>query len=156
MARFVSALIASALLWAVPAAAEEPSDAALTFVAGFSDQHLAGMLSRLGARSPALAAFAQVNGTLTEATFDGHVSAAVKEHGPAWRRNLALAWTPLLSEEELTSLTNAGAQSPFADKYLDLRDEAGQSMQSLSEDLFREILTDVLADTVRDLTEAPG
>lgn len=136
----------------------EPSEAALTFVAGFSDDHLSGMLSRIGSRSPVLAGFAQIDGQVTSLTFDAEIDKAVKRHGAAWKRNMAIAWTPLLSEDELTSLTTAGAQSPHTDKYLELRGEAGLTMQSLSQQLFRDVLREVIDNTVAELTpkDAPA
>jgi hypothetical protein len=131
----------------------EPSAAALTFVAAFSDDHLAGMLSRFAGRDPRLAAFAQVDGRAVASTLDTAIALAVREHSADWQRNMARAWTPLLSEEELVSLTTAGAQSPHVDKYLELRPAAGQAMQTYSQDLFREILSDVLDTTVAALAD---
>jgi hypothetical protein len=82
------------------------------------------------------------------------IDRAVVKYGPAWQRNLALAWTPLLTREELSSLTTAGAHSPHTEKYLSLRGSAGQTMQQLSQDLFHEALTEVVTNTVAELT--PG
>lgn len=132
----------------------EPSSAALTFVAAFADDHLSGMLSRFGGRDPRLAAMAQIDGRVVAATLDAAIAEAVREHSAMWQRNLALSWTPLMSDEEFSSLTIAGAQSPHVDKYLELRETAGQSMQTLSQDLFREILGEVLDATLSALSEA--
>ncbi|MEL6478137.1 MAG: hypothetical protein AAFR17_12495 [Pseudomonadota bacterium] len=145
---------------ATPASADQapaaPSQAALTFVAGFSDAHLANMLSRFGQRSPVLASFAQVDAQLTANTLDAAIGEAVAQHGPVWQRNLASAWMPLLSEEELVSLTNSGAQSPHIDKYLDLRNEAGVAMQASSQELFAEILRNVIDRSVASLSPTGG
>lgn len=159
MIKFVaSALLACALstahLHADEAPATEPSAAAVTFVAAFSDDHLSGMLSRFGGRDPRLAAFAQIDGRVVAGTLDAAIAKAVRTNSAAWQRNMALSWIPLMSDEELTSLTNAGAQSPHVDKYLELRGEAGQSMQVLSEDLFRDILSGVLETTIAALNDA--
>jgi hypothetical protein len=147
-------VLLSALLIAAPVAADEsdPSEAAMIFVAGFSDDHLSGMLSRIGGRSSTMAALSQLDGALVAAIFDAEIDAAVVKYGSAWHRNLALAWTPLLTPEELTSLTIAGAQSPHTDKYLSLRAAAGQTMQQLSQELFHEVLSEVIANTVGELT----
>lgn len=134
----------------------DPSAAAVTFVSGFSDDHLSGMLSRIGARQPTLMAIGQLNGGLLASVFDAEIDKAVLVYGDAWRDNMARAWTPLLTDAELTSLTTAGAQSPFTDKYLALRGEAGQTMQVLSSDLFRQILSEVVANTARQLGAAPA
>ena len=66
---------------------------------------------------------------------------------------MALAWQPLLNEEEMASLMTEGAASPYSEKYTGLRPQAGQAMQASSEDLFREILTEVIAETQRSLQE---
>ena len=123
----------------------------MTFVGGFSDAHLTGMLQRIGARQPVMVAASQLNGQVLAAVFDAEIAQAVKIHGSQWQRNLALSWTPLLSDDEMTSLTTAGAQSPFTEKYLGLRNRAGQTMQGLSQDLFREILAEVIKQTMTQM-----
>jgi len=149
--------ILSAILVAGPVAAPvaageaDPSPEAMTFVAGFSDDHLSGMLSRIGGRSSTMVALSQVDGALAAAVFDAQIDRAVVKYGPAWQRNLALSWTPLLTPGELSSLTIAGAQSPHTEKYLSLRGSAGQTMQRLSQDLFHEVLTEVVRNTVAEL-----
>ena len=146
---------ALALLLALPVRAadlpEEPSQAAMTFAAGFSQDQLSGMLSRIGARQPQMMALGQMDGSTLAAVFDVEIARAVEKHGTAWQRNMAIAWTPLLSEDELTSLTVEGAESPHVDKYLGLRDQAGQNMQALSGDLFRAILQEVMQNTINQL-----
>ncbi len=158
MKKLLSAGILAVAIAVMPAAADEtpkePTTAAMTFVGGFSNDHLSGMLSRFGARDARLAAMSQINGSMVALTLDAAIADAVRAHGPAWQRNLALSWTPLMNDEELTSLTTAGAQSPHVDKYLELRETAGQSMQTLSQDLFREILGEVLDATLSALSEA--
>lgn len=148
-----SALL-SILLVATPVAADEtdPSMEAMTFVAGFSDDHLSGMLSRIGGRTSVMIALSQLDGGIVAAVFDAEIDRAVVKYGPAWQRNLALAWTPLLTPKELTSLTIAGAQSPHTEKYLSLRGAAGQTMQQLSQELFHEALTEVVKNTATELT----
>ena len=146
---------ALALLLALPARAgdlpEEPSEAAMTFAAGFAQDQLSGMLSRIGARQPQMMALGQMDGSTLAAVFDAEIARAVEKHGAAWQRNMAIAWTPLMTEDELNSLTAEGADSPHVDKYLGLRDQAGQNMQTLSGDLFREILEEVMQNTINEL-----
>jgi len=160
MIKFLAVGLVTLMFLAPPVVADEtpaaePSEAALTFVAGFSDDHLSGMLSRFGGRDPRLASMAQVDGQAVAVTLDTAIAEAVRDNSDAWKRNMALAWTPLMSDAELTSLSTAGAQSPHVDKYLELRDEAGQSMQALSQDLFRGILEGVLEATVATLSGTP-
>ena len=139
-----------------PPTPEEPSEAAMQFVEGFSDDHLSGMLSRIGARQAPMIALSQLDGQMVAAVFDLEIDKAVERHGAEWKRNMARAWTPLLTDEELTSLATDGVASPYTDKYVGLRQEAGQRMQVLSQDLFRQILSEVIQNTVEELSETPA
>ena len=123
----------------------------MNFVIGFSDTHLTGMLQRIGAQQPMLVAASQINSELLVAVFEAEIAQALKVYGPQWQRNLALSWTPLLSDEELHSLTTDGASSPHTDKYLELRGQAGKTMQGLSQDLFKQILSEVVDKTMKQL-----
>ena len=139
-----------------PPTPEEPSEAAMQFVEGFSDDHLSGMLSRIGARQPPMIALSQLHGQIVAAVFDTEIDEAVAKYGPEWKRNMARAWTALLTDEELASLTADGVASPYTDKYVGLRQDAGQRMQALSQDLFRLILAEVIQNTVKELSQAPA
>jgi len=156
------AMCAALLLPAAPKASEqpgEPSQAAMDFVLGFSDTHLTGMLQRIGAQQPVLVAASQVNAELLVAVFEAEIAQALKVYGPQWQRNLAIAWTPLLTDDELHSLASQGASSPHTEKYLELRGEAGKTMQSLSQDLFKQVLSEVVDKTVKQMgtvEEAPA
>ncbi|MEM6664279.1 MAG: hypothetical protein AAF666_19115 [Pseudomonadota bacterium] len=153
MGNLLKSLAVAAVLFSNPVAAEEPSDAAIAFAGSFSDDQLSGMLSRIGARQPTLIAMSQLHGPLVASVFDAEIDKAVEAHGTAWRRNMALAWDPLLSEGEMLSLTGEGATSPYTEKYLGLRAEAGQAMQGLSQDLFRLILAEVVQNTITELSD---
>ncbi|HSF94148.1 MAG TPA: hypothetical protein VLA52_03910 [Thermohalobaculum sp.] len=145
------AALLAALLTAAPAAADEsaPAPEAVTFVAGFADDLFAGMLARYGMQAPQLAALAEVHGDEAVAPiFQSEIVRAVREHGPVWRHNLALAWTPLLTAEELRSLTLSGSASPHLEKYMGLRADAGSAMQALSGDLLQTALRDAVEGTV--------
>lgn len=154
MHRFAAALFAAALM-AAPAAAqqaEEPGPAALAFARQFSDDHLSGMLSRIGGRSEALRALAEFDGQVVATVFDAQIDAAVRQYGDEWARNMALAWAPLLSEAEMASLVEQAAKSPFADKYVASREAAAAAMAERSADLFGQVLQEVVADTIATLT----
>ncbi len=126
---------------------EAPSESAMAFVGQCSDDHLSGMLSRLGGRSKVFVGLAQVHGEIVGRVLDLAVEDAVRRYGPEWQANMAMAWEPLLTEAELDSLRIDGAQSPHTEKYLGLRAQAGQSMQSSSQELFQKILTEVVGQT---------
>ena len=141
--------------WAADVA--EPSGAALTFVGQFSDDHLSGMLSRAGARQPALIAASQLNGQLVAAVFDAEIDRAVAQYGPDWQRAMAQSWMGLLNDEQFTSLVADGAESPHADAYVGLRNEAGGNMQKNAGELFQKILAEVMDRTITELgTAAPA
>lgn len=162
MTEILRAFFVLALL-ALPAAAaaqepvipDQPSPAATEFVAQFSDAHLTTMLKRIGARQQAMVALSQLHGQILAAVYDAEVANAVKIHGSEWQRNLARAWTGLMPDEELTSLRTDGATSPHSDKYQKLSSEAGQRMQTLSQDLFREILSETIQNTMKMLGDTP-
>lgn len=141
-----------------PAAAprNEPSDTAMTFAGEFAGDHLSGMLSRIGAQSEALRALARFDGPTVATVFDAQIDAAVRRHRDTWARNLALAWSPLLSEGEMRSLAEQGAESPHAATYVENREAAAAAMARLSGELFAGILQEVVAATVETLVpEAP-
>ncbi len=130
----------------------EPGPAALAFVEQFSDDHLSGMLSRIGAHNEAMRALAEFDSKAVAIAFDAEIDEAVRQYGDQWARNMALAWEPLLTDAEMASLVELGADSPYADKYVASRDAAAASMAELSRDLFREILQQVLTGTVAVLS----
>jgi hypothetical protein len=145
------AALLCALLAAPSAKAAEgdPAPEAVAFVAGFADDLFAGMLAQFGMQAPELAALAEVHGHERVAKFfQAEIVRAVGKYGAIWRRNLALAWTPLLTAAELESLTTIGSQSPYLDKYMGLRVTAGGAMQELSSELLQTALREVVENTV--------
>lgn len=152
-----AALALALMLLACPAAAEErgtPGDAALDFAAAFADDHLSGMLSRIGGGSEALRQLSLIHAALVATTFDAEIDAAVERHREAWTRNLAAAWEPLLSPAEMRSIATDGATSPHAGKFAEHRDEAAAAMADSSGELFRAILDEVMGNTMDALTGA--
>jgi len=130
------------------AADPDPAPEAVTFVAGFADDLFAGMLVQFGMQAPELAARAEVHGDEAVAkVFQAEIVRAVDKYGADWRRNLALAWTPLLTGEELESLATLGSQSPYLDKYMGLRSTAGETMRELSAELLQTALDEVVQNT---------
>ena len=144
----VAALVATQIAMPATAAEQTPSDAAMRFVIGFSDDHLAGLLGNVGGRSEIMAALFERHGDPVTDAFIAAIGKAVTKHRAAWQHNLALAWTLLLTEDELVSLTLTGADSPHLEKYLSLRTTAGEAMQLLSAALFDEALSEVIEQTV--------
>lgn len=150
-----SAMVAAllcALLAAPPAQAAQadPAPEAVAFVAGFADEIFAGMLVQFGMQAPELAEKAEIHGDEAVAkVFQAEITQAVGKYGAEWRRNLALAWTPLMTGEELESLATLGSQSPYLDKYMGLRGTAGGAMQELSAELLQTALEEVVRNTAR-------
>lgn len=152
----MAAVVVVAALAQTVVRAEEPSQAALNFAGTFSDDQLSGMLSRIGGRSGPMVALSQLNGQLVAEVFDLEINEAVAKYGDQWRRNMALAWEPLLSDDEMISLVVEGADSAHSEKYLGLRSDAGQAMQASSADLFRSILEEVIRNTQARLSAEAG
>lgn len=165
-ARMIESVLLSAILTTMPmiatvaaqaiapatASERAPSDAAVHFAAGFSDEHLAGLLGNIGGRSELMAALFERHGEPVAVAFNAEIGEAVIKYRAAWKHNLALAWTPLLTDEELLSLSFTGAASPHLDKYLSLRTAAGETMQRLSSALLDEILAEVIQQTAAKFT----
>jgi hypothetical protein len=135
---------------AASAAEQAPSAAAIRFVVGFSDEHLADLLVNVAGRSEIVAALYQRHGEAVADAFNTAVGSAVLKHRAAWQHNLSLAWTPLLTDDELNSLTLTGAESPHLDKYLSLRTTAGETMQRLSGALLDEAVAEVVQQVVAE------
>lgn len=157
MRRLAVAVIAALLTTAAPAQEPAPgpeaaSPEALAFVSQFSDDHLSGMLSRIGGQSTVMSELSKIDGRVLAAALDAEIDAAVERHGDEWAHNMALAWSPLLGDVEMASLVEDGANSPYADRYLAQRDEAAAGMATLSQDLFREILAEVMRNTLKRLS----
>lgn len=133
-------------------AAATPSDEALAFVSDFSDEHLSGMLSRVGGQSQTMRELSRIDARLLAAAFETEIDAAVERHGDEWAHNLALAWTPVLTDAEMASLSTEGAESPHVQKYTEGREEAAVEMARLSQDLFREIMGEVMQNTLATLS----
>ena len=150
MVLLAAAALACLLLAApvAPAGEGAPAPEALAFVAGFSDQHLAEMLASGAGNSPQIASLAASDYDSVAQALDAEIGLAIARYGPGWQHNMALAWTPLMTGDEFTSLALAGAQSPHVEKYLSLRSSAGQSMQALSQQLYETALQDVVTGTL--------
>lgn len=151
-----SLLVALAVLAAPTVRADDtkkPSAAALRFAGGFSDQHLEGMLQRIGARQPVMVAASRLHGELLAAVFDAEIAKAVKKYGATWKRNMAIAWSGLLGDDVLASLADGPAKSPYLPKYLENRGAAGKAMGKLSGALLRKILGEVIKGTLAALSE---
>ena len=157
MHRLAAALIA-AILATAPAAAQtgaapaDPGPEAVAFAQQFSDNHLSGMLSRIGMQNAALRALAEFDSRAVATVFDAQIDAAVRQYGGQWAHNMALAWEPLLSDAEMSSLVEKGAGSPHTDKYLARREAAAARMAELSSELFGQILQEVVIATVATLS----
>ncbi|MEM0987714.1 MAG: hypothetical protein AAGK00_02450 [Pseudomonadota bacterium] len=131
----------------------EPSAASMAFVGQFSDNHLSGMLSKFGGRMPSLMAYSQLGGEMVATVLDAHIDAAVDKYGDVWQQNLALSWGGLMNDAELASLTEKGAESPYAARYGEVAPQAAQAMQEMSGALFQQILGEVVAATETALSD---
>lgn len=154
----LAAALISLMLATTPVAAQtsappaDPAPEAVAFAQQFSDDHLSGMLSRIGMQNKALRALAEFDGRTVAAAFDAQIDVAVRQYGEQWAHNMALAWEPLLSDAEMASLVEQGVESPHADKYLASREAAAATMAELSTELFGQILQEVVAATVATLS----
>ncbi|WP_145979524.1 hypothetical protein [Ramlibacter tataouinensis] len=72
------------------------------------------------------------------------IAAVVPKYQDKWDQNLAQAWAPLMSAEEFKSIADKRQQSPFASKFLSMQNQAGATMQSTSEPLLTEVVSEVM------------
>ena len=100
-----------------------------------------------------LTRLAEAEVTPEAAVFDAQVAEAVKKYSKQWQRNMALAWTGVLTDDEMSSLSLGPSESPHLQKYLDSRRKAGQAMGKLSGALLRQILTEVIKNTMAVLAK---
>jgi hypothetical protein len=69
---------------------------------------------------------------------------AVPRHQEQWDRNLAQAWAPLMAREEFESIATEKQKSPFAAKFVSLKDQAGAAMKAKSEPLLATVMAEAL------------
>lgn len=72
------------------------------------------------------------------------IAVAVPKHQEQWNKNLALAWAPLMTSAEFDSVVSDKQSSPFASKFMSLKERAGATMKVNSEPLLKTVLTEVL------------
>ena len=134
-----------------PSRPAQPSAAALAFAEELAGPHLSGMLARIAAGTQVMRALGELDGPAVATVLTAQIDAAVRRHRDDWARELAVAWSPLLSDAEMRSLAAEGQDSPHADSYSANRDAAAARMAELSQGLFQSILGEVVARTVRQL-----
>lgn len=62
-----------------------------------------------------------------------------------WDKNLAKAYAPHLSDEEMNSIASLKLQSPFAQKIPQIQDKVGPEMQRLSNDLLVKTTSEIMS-----------
>ncbi len=70
--------------------------------------------------------------------------ATVPKYQDRWDRNLAQAWAPLLTAEELESVATKKRGSPHFAKFMSLRNQAGAAMQAKSQALLATVVAEAL------------
>lgn len=75
---------------------------------------------------------------------DQELRPVIAKYQPQWDKNLAAAWNPLLSQEEMNSLLELKRQSPYASKYQAAGAQAGKVMMFSSEDLLKGALGEAM------------
>jgi hypothetical protein len=79
--------------------------------------------------------------------------AAPKYQGQ-WDRNLASAYAPLFSAEELQSIAEKQRQSPYINKFMSKQNEVGTAMQAKSTELLKSYLTEAMTAAFRQVAPA--
>jgi hypothetical protein len=68
----------------------------------------------------------------------------VPRYQDQWDRNLAKAWTPLMTSSEFDSVAAEKQKSPYAAKFLSLQNQAGAAMKADSEKLLVTVMAEAL------------
>jgi len=71
-----------------------------------------------------------------------------------WDQNLASAYAPLFTAEELQSITQKQRQSPHFSKFMAKQDEVGAAMRSRSVELLKQYVTEVMTNAFRRVAPA--
>jgi hypothetical protein len=72
------------------------------------------------------------------------IAVVAPKHQEQWNKNLAQAWQPLMTPEEIDSIITQKQQSPYASKFMSLQDKAGTTMKANSEPWLKTVLAEVL------------
>ena len=72
------------------------------------------------------------------------LATSVPKYQEQWDRNLARAWAPLMSRDEIESIASQRQQSPFSAKFMSLQNQAGASMKIKSEPVLTAVMTEAL------------
>lgn len=81
------------------------------------------------------------------------LSITVPKYQDEWNRNLAQAYSGLLTPEEFESLAVLKQQSPYMQKFLAARVKAGTAMQAKSKDLLIKVVSEALNSSFRKSTD---
>ena len=81
------------------------------------------------------------------------LSITVPKYQDEWNRNLAQAYSGLLTSEEFESLAVLKQQSPYMQKFLAARVKAGTAMQAKSKDLLIKVVSEALNSSFRKSTD---
>lgn len=66
-----------------------------------------------------------------------------------WDKNMAKAWAPYLSDEEMISIKLEKQKSPYATKFMAQQDKVGPVMQSLSKDLLTSTTSEIITSSFK-------
>jgi hypothetical protein len=69
-----------------------------------------------------------------------------------WDINMAKAWAPHLTDEEMVSIKLEKQKSPYARKFMAQQDKVGPVIQSLSKDLLISTTSEIIANSFRKST----
>lgn len=140
-------LLASVLAgWMALASAQPASDAALQMVRSLQlGANLTAMTVRLAPRTQTWqAAVANVGAKKADELLRAEIAVVVPKYQQQWDMNLAAAWAPLMTSDELRSMAQLKQSSPYAQKFGRLQNEAGASMRLASEPLLAKVLGEIM------------
>jgi hypothetical protein len=154
--RLLSAVLLGAWLLSTPSIAADSEAAALTMI---EKLRLGDNLKALGFQTASNSQtyrimIQSVGPDRTRALVMEELDKAKPKYQDQWNRNLASAYAPLFSTEELQSITQNQRQSPYSKKFLSMQNEVGAAMQTKSKGLLVDYVTEAVTNAFRRVVPA--
>ena len=147
--KFLSGLragIGVALVLAVGVALAQSDESALKMVKALRlGENLGGMSYKLAKLTTTYQGIAlKLGPQKADELLRTELAIAVPKHQNQWDKNLAQAWAPLMTRDEFESLAAEKQKSPYAAKFMSLKNQAGATMKVKSEPLLTTVMAEAL------------
>lgn len=148
-------LVVLLLLLTFACSAATPEEEALTFVETLDlGQNLEALTEQVAKNTQTYRMIvATVGADGAEDLLESELSGALPKYQSRWNANLAASYLLHFSPEELRSLAEERAASPYLSKFQEKQRDVGLEMQSRSGDLLQEAAAEVVENAFRSTTQ---